>query len=120
MAGDNKTALSLYFKSLKYPITDSLVWYPLVDLGDTYYSLEQSDSAINEQDKYMQTIKSLTVRSNYITIPKILIAENYLAARDYDNALNILMDELHSSEKNNDKKNNNKTKKSHLIKSNQI
>jgi tetratricopeptide (TPR) repeat protein len=75
LAGDQKTALNFYFQSLKYPKGLSLVWYPLVDLGDTYYSLEQYDSALYDQEKYMQTIKSLTVRSNYKTFPRILIAE---------------------------------------------
>lgn len=111
MAGDNKMAMSLYSKSLKYPIANSLTWYPLADLGDTYYSLEQFDSASTEQDKYMQAIKALTVRSNYITIPKILVAENYLAVHEYDKALPVLLNELSLSEKNNDR---NKTMRSLL------
>src|SRR5204862_2814709 len=75
LGGDQKTALDFYTKSLEYPIGTSLVWHTLDDLGDTYYSLSQYDSAFNAQDKYLQTIKSLTVKSSYTTFPKILAAE---------------------------------------------
>ena len=103
LAGDQKTALNFYFQSLKYPKGLSMVWYPLVDLGDTYYSLEQYDSALYDQEKYMQTIKSLTVRSNYKTFPKILIAEKNIATKEYNKALRLLIEDLKLSGKRNDK-----------------
>ncbi len=103
MAGDDKTALSYYFKSLKYPVANSLTWYPLADLGDTYYAMQQTDSASTAEDRYTQTIKALTIRSNYISIPKILVAEHYLALHKIDKALSILINELSVSEKDNDR-----------------
>ena len=103
LAGDQKTALNFYFQSLKYPTGPSLLWHPLVDLGDTYYLLEQYDSALYDQEKYMQTIKSLTIRSNYITFPGILIAEKNIASKEYDKALLLLTEDLKFSRKNNDK-----------------
>ena len=75
LAGDSKTALNFYSQSLAYPQGSSLTWHPLVDLGDTYYSLEQYDSSLYDQEKYLQTIKYMTIRSNYTTLPRILVAE---------------------------------------------
>ncbi len=103
LAGDQKTALSFYFQSLEYPKGTSLQWNPLVDLGDTYYSLQPEDSTSDAQEKYVQTIKSLTVKSNYIAYPKIRIAEMNIAYKEYNKAIVMLIDELKLSEKNNDK-----------------
>ena len=103
LAGDNKTALNFYSQSLEYPKGSSLTWHPLVDLGDTYYSLEQYDSSLYDQEKYLQTIKSMTIRSNYTTLPRIRIAEMHIASKEYDKALALLTAELKLSEKNNDK-----------------
>jgi two-component system, NtrC family, sensor kinase len=102
LAGDRKAALDLYFQSLKYPKGSSLVWHPLVDLGDTYYSTQRYDSAFYDQDKYMQTIKSLTIRSNYVSFPKVITAEMSMYAKDYDKALPLLMETLNTSTKSND------------------
>ena len=103
LAGDNKTALDFYSQSLNYKKNTSLEWYPLVDLGDTYYALEQYDSTLYDQEKYLQTIKFMTIRSNYTTLPKIRIAEVAIASKEYDKALTLLSTELKLSEKNNDK-----------------
>jgi tetratricopeptide (TPR) repeat protein len=103
LAGDNKTALNFYSQSLDYKKSISLEWYPLVDLGDTYYSLEQYDSTLYDQEKYLQTIKSMTIRSNYTTLPRMRIAEIAIASKEYDKALALLTDELKLSEKSNDK-----------------
>ncbi len=103
LAGDHKTALNFYSESLKYPKELSLEWYPLVDLGDTYYSLADYDSAFYDQEKYMQTIKSLTIRSNYITYPRIRTAEMLIASKEYDKALTLLIEDLKISRKNNDR-----------------
>lgn len=103
LAGDEKTALSFYFQSLEYPKEHSLSWHPLSDLGDTYYSIEQFDSASYDKEKYIQTIKSLTVRSNYIVYPKLREAEMYMASKEYDNALVLLIEELKVSIKRNEK-----------------
>jgi len=103
LAGDDKTALNFYFQSLKYPKGPSLLWHPLVDLGDTYYSLEQYDSALYDQEIYNQTIKSLTIRSNYKTFPRIRIAEKHIASKEYDKALALLLEDLSLSRKKNDK-----------------
>jgi tetratricopeptide (TPR) repeat protein len=94
LAGDHKTALNFYFQSLEYPKGPSLQWHPLVDLGDTYYSLEQFDSTSYEHEKYIQSIKSLTVRSNYIAYPNIRAAEMYIASKEYDKAITLLTEEL--------------------------
>jgi Histidine kinase/Tetratricopeptide repeat len=102
LAGDRKAALDLYFQSLKYPKGSSLVWHPLVDLGDTYYSTQRYDSTFYDQDKYMQTIKSLTIRSNYVSFPKIITAEMNMVAKDYDKALPLLLGTLNTSTKSND------------------
>jgi hypothetical protein len=88
---------------LKYPKGASLLWHPLVDLGDTYYSLEQFDSTLYDQEKYIQTIKSLTVRSNYITYPNIRMAEMYITSKEYDKALALLIEELKISKLNNER-----------------
>lgn len=102
LAGDQKTALNFYQQSLEYPKGPSLLWHPLVDLGDTYYSLVPYDSAMYEQEKYMQTIKSLTIRSNYITFPSIRMAEMHIAAKEYDKALTLLLKNLKLPGKKND------------------
>jgi tetratricopeptide (TPR) repeat protein len=103
LAGDNITALNYYSQSLSYKKSTSLEWYPLVDLGDTYYSLEQYDSTLYDQEKYLQTIKSMTIRSNYTAIPRIRKAEIAIASKEYDKALALLTDEMKRSEKSNDK-----------------
>jgi LytS/YehU family sensor histidine kinase len=102
LAGDNKTALNFYFQSLEYPKGPSLVWHPLVDLGDTYYSLEPYDTALHNQENYIQTIKSLTLRSNYHLYPNIQAAEWHIARMNYDLALTFLFEELAVSKKRND------------------
>ncbi len=103
LAGDNKTALNFYFESLAYPKESFLVWYPLVDLGDIYYLPQQLDSSLSGGEEYVQTIKSLTIRSNYTTLPRIRTAEALLASKDYDKALVLFNDDLKLSRKNNDK-----------------
>lgn len=94
LAGDHTTAMIFYTQSLGYAKDPSLRWHPLVDLGDTYYLLVPYDSAMYDQEKYMQTIKSLTVRSNYITYSTIRIAEMHIAAREYNQAIALLTEEL--------------------------
>ncbi len=103
LAGDSKTTLNFYSQSLAYPQGSSLTWHPLVDLGDTYYSLEQFDSSLYDEEKYLQTIKYMTIRSNYTTLPRILVAEKYILSKEYKQALALLTAELKLSEKNNDK-----------------
>ena len=103
LAGDSKTALNFYSQSLAYPQGSSLTWHPLVDLGDTYYLLEQFDSSLYDQEKYLQSIKFMTIRSNYTTLPRILVAEKHISSKEYKQALTILTAELKLSEKNNDK-----------------
>ena len=103
LAGDSKTALNFYSQSLAYPQGSTLVWHPLVDLGDTYYSLEQFDSSLYDQEKYLQTIKYMTIRSNYTTLPQIFVAEKHISSKEYKQALALLTAELKLSEKNNDK-----------------
>ena len=76
------------------PKGPSLQWHPLVDLGDTYYSLEQFDSTLYENEKYIQSIKSLTVRSNYINNSNIRTAEMYIASKEYDKAILLLNEEF--------------------------
>ena len=102
LAGDNKTALNFYSQSLDYKKGIILEWYPLVDLGDTYYSLEPYDSALYDQERYLQTIKSMTIRSNYKILPRIRRAEIYIASEQYDKALALLTEDLKLSERNND------------------
>ena len=102
LAGDEKTALNFYFQSLEYPKGPSLVWHPLVDLGDSYYSLEQSDPVVYDQDIYNQTIKSLTIRSNYIMFHRIREAELHIASKEYNKALGLLIEDLKLSKKRND------------------
>ncbi len=51
----------------------------------------------------MQTIKSLTIRSNYITYPRIRTAEMLIASKEYDKALTLLITDLKVSRKNNDR-----------------
>jgi len=103
LTGDHNTALDFYFKSLGYPKGTSLIWHPLVDLGDTYYLLDQYDSAMYDQDKYIQSIKSLTIRSNYTTLSGIRKAETHMASKEYDKALILLTEDLEGLRKTNDK-----------------
>jgi Histidine kinase/Tetratricopeptide repeat len=103
LAGDHKTALNFYFQSLGYPKGPSMVWHPLVDLGDTYYSPQPYDSTGFEEEKYMQTIKSLTIRSDYVILPGIRIAEMHIALKEYDKALVLLITDLKLTRKTNDK-----------------
>ncbi len=103
LAGDSKTALNFYSQSLAYPQGSSLTWHPLADLGDTYYLLEQFDSSLYDQEKYLQSIKFMTIRSNYTTLPRILVAEKHISSKEYKQALTILTAELKLSAKNNDK-----------------
>ena len=102
LAGDHKTAMNFYTQSLQYSKGSSLQWYPLADLGDTYYSLVPYDSLLYEQEKYMQTIKSLTIRSNYIIFPGIRTAEIHIASKQYDKALALLLKDLKPAQKKND------------------
>lgn len=103
LAGDHKTALNFYFQSLAYPKGVILVWHPLVDLGDTYYSLDQYDSALYDQDIYNQAIKSLTIRSNYKIFPRIRAAEMHIASKEYRKALLLLTEDLKLSRKRNNR-----------------
>ncbi len=103
LAGDQKTALNFYFQSLGYPKGPTLVWHPLADLGDTYYSLQPFDAAGYEQEKYAQTIKSLTVRSNYLSNSAIPIAEMHIANKEYDTAIVLLAGELKTANIENDR-----------------
>lgn len=97
LAGDHNMALNFYWQSVEFRKGPSLQWYPLEDLGDTYYSLQQSDTALYDQEKYMQTIKSLTIKSNYITFPRIRLAEMNIASKEYDKALALLTEDLQLS-----------------------
>lgn len=103
LAGDHKTALNFYFQSLAYPKGVTFVWHPLVDLGDTYYSPEQYDSALYDQDIYNQAIKSLTIRGNYKTFPRIRMAEMHIASKEYEKALSLLTEDLKLSRKKNNR-----------------
>lgn len=103
LAGDDKKGLSLYFQSLQYPLGPTITWHPLVDLGDTYYSLEQYDAGESEREKYIQTIKSMTVRSNYMAYPRVRRAETLIASKDYAQALPLLKRDLQSSKQGNDR-----------------
>jgi len=103
LAGDHKTALNFSFQSLKYPKGSSLVWHPLDDLGDCYYSLEQYDSSLYDQEIYNQAIKSLSIRSNYIVFTRIRTAEKHIANKDYDKALVLLTEDLKLSRKKNNR-----------------
>jgi len=103
LGGDHKTALDFYFQSLKYPKGVILVWHPLVDLGDSYYSLEQYDSALYDEDIYIQAIKSLTIWSNYKSFPRIRTAERHIASKEYEKALSLLTEDLTLSRKRNNR-----------------
>ena len=103
LAGDNKTGLNYYYQSLQYAKGPSLEWHPLVDLGDTYYSLDAYDPGLYDQARYIQTIKSLTIRSNYMAFPGIREAEMHIASKEYDKALILLTEELRLSKARNDK-----------------
>jgi hypothetical protein len=100
LAGDHKIALDFYQQSLGYKKVTSLVWHPLADLGDAYYSLEPYDSSMNEHGIYLQTIKSLTIRSNSKSFSNILKAEKHLANREYDHAISLLQEDFSNSKKN--------------------
>ncbi len=103
IAGDQKTALNFYSESLKYPKGPSLAWHPLADLGDTYYALQQFDTSQYEQEEYTQTIKLFTVRSNYISYPKIRMAEMHLAKKEYNQSITLLLEELKAAKLRNEK-----------------
>jgi len=96
LAGDQNTALNYYYQSLEYAKGSSLVWHPLEDLGDFYYSLQVNDTTGIGQDNYLQTIKSLTIRSNDLTFPRLRDAEILLARKEYDSALVLLKEEMKS------------------------
>ncbi|MBS1918165.1 MAG: histidine kinase [Bacteroidetes bacterium] len=91
LAGDRASALNFYFQSLEYPKADYFTWHPLVDLGDAYYVPNQYDSTLYESDKYLQSIKLLTIRSNYYDLPDISKAEKKMAEKKFADALTILM-----------------------------
>ncbi len=101
LAGDYNTALNFYYQSLEFKQGPTLEWHPLVDLGDAYYSLEPYDS-LNDQNTYLQTIKSLTIHSEAGASFRIRKAEKSIAAKNYDQALTLLTKELHLSKQNND------------------
>lgn len=103
LSGDNKSALSFYLKSLNYPKGPSLLWYPLVDLGDTYYLPEVYDSTTYGQSEYNHAIKALTIRTNNIIVPRIRRAEMHIASRQYDQAVDLLINDLKLSRERNDK-----------------
>ena len=103
LAGDEKGALKLYYESLNYPKNPSLTWYPLEDIGDTYYSLAAHAASPDDDEKYMESIKSLTIRSNYISFPKILSSEKFIASHQYSKALLLLDEELSFSKLHNDR-----------------
>ncbi len=102
LAGDHKTALEFYQQSLGFKKVTSLVWHPLADLGDAYYSLEPYDSSMSEQSIYLQTIKSLTIRSDAKSISNILKAEKHIVNQEYDLAIKLLLEDLTISKKKND------------------
>lgn len=101
LAGDHKTALSFYHQSLQYPKGTSLVWRPLIDLGDAYYALEPADS-LNDHTTYLQSIKSLTIRSRNNALSRVREAEKYIANRQHDKAISLLQRELLYAEEKND------------------
>ena len=103
LAGDEKGALKLYYESLSYPKDPLLTWHPLEDLGDTYYSLAANSAFPDDEEKYMESIKSLTIRSNYISFPKILSSEKYVASHKFKKALTLLDEELNFSKLHNDR-----------------
>ncbi|HVM88262.1 MAG TPA: histidine kinase [Puia sp.] len=103
LAGDRAAALNFYFQSLEYPKADYFTWHPLVDLGDTYYLGSQSDSSLYESDEYLQSIKSMTIRSSYSDLPDALKAENEIAERNFSGALTILIKNVKLAELNNNK-----------------
>ncbi len=100
LAGDHKTALDFYQQSLGFKKATSLVWHPLADLGDAYYSLEPYDSLMNEQRIYLQTIKSLTIRSHTKSFSNILKAEKHIVNQEFDNAISLLLEDFGNSKKN--------------------
>lgn len=102
LAGDNKTALILYYQSLEFKKSQTLTWHPLVDLGDTYYSFEQYDSTFNDQELYLQTIKSLTIQRNDRIFSRLQRAEKDISNRKFDKALALLNEDLILSKKRND------------------
>ena len=77
------------------------MWRPLVDLGDAYYALEPTDS-LNDQSTYLQSIKSLTIRSGNNALARVREAEKYIANSQYDKALSLLQQELPRAQKKND------------------
>ena len=103
LAGDNKTALNLYSESLENKKSQNLEWYPLEDLGDTYYALEPYDPTLYEEESYLQTIKSMTIRNNYTALPRMRAAEMEIASNKYDKAIGLLIEELNKSAVKNNK-----------------
>ncbi len=103
LAGDHQTAMNFYLESLEYPKGPSVAWHPLVDLGDTYYTLISYDSALYNQEKYIEVIKSLTVKSNYITFEGMRMAEIHIASKQYDKALPLLLKDLKLAKDRNDR-----------------
>jgi tetratricopeptide (TPR) repeat protein len=103
LAGDDKKGLDFYFQSLQYPLGPTIIWHPLVDLGDTYYSLKQYDAGETEHEKYVQTIKSMTVRSNYMAYPRVRKAETLIGSKAYGQALELLNGDLQRSKQGNDR-----------------
>ena len=70
-------------------------------MGDAYYALEPTDS-LNEQSTYLQSIKSLTIRSGNNALSRVREAEKYIANKEYDTALALLQQELPHAQKKND------------------
>lgn len=99
LAGDHKTALEFYQRSLGFKKVSSLVWHPLGDLGDAYYSLEPYDSSMNDQSIYLQTIKSLTIRSHSKSFSSLLNAEKHIAGKEFDRAIDLLEEEFKAPKK---------------------
>ncbi|MBS1947364.1 MAG: histidine kinase [Bacteroidetes bacterium] len=103
LAGDRESALNFYFQSLEYPKADYFAWHPLVDLGDFYYVPDQYDPLLYENDKYLQSIKSLTIRSSYSDLPEVLKAESKIAENNFAGALPALIKSIKIVEQNNNK-----------------
>lgn len=103
LAGDQKTALIYYYQSLEFPKGANSVWHPLIDLGDTYYSLGPYDSTMHEQEKFMQTIKSMTIRTNYSVYSRIRESEILINSKDYNGAIKLLKKDLLGLQKASDK-----------------
>jgi hypothetical protein len=55
------------------------------------------DAALYAKEKYIQSIKFMTIRSNYINLHRIREAEMQIALKHYDQALPVLLEELNAS-----------------------